>query len=74
VNKSGTFHTAQRGFDYVDAEFIRKMSANAADFVIVLNPDLVVERVFLGAETVGADQLDDMRTAPASGMSRAGGS
>gem|GEM_PF-5170543 len=50
------------------------MSANAADFVIVLNPDLVVERVFLGAETVGADQLDDMRTAPASGMSRAGGS
>ncbi len=59
MNKSGTFEAAQSGFEEIDADLIRAMVSNSAHFILILDADLVVERVCLGTETLGSDQFEE---------------
>ena len=61
MNKSGSFRTSGQGFSGIDADVIRTMVAHSADYVVVLSPDLHVQAIHFGTETLGTDILDGLQ-------------
>ncbi len=63
MNKSGFFKAESEGFFALSAEAIRQLVASSSDFAVVLTPDLQVEAVYPGAQTMSADEIDALRGA-----------
>lgn len=64
VNKSGFFQSPSDGFLALDPVAIAAMVANSADFAVELSSDHRVTNVHLGAETLGAPELEALKDAP----------
>ena len=64
MNKSGLFRSPSEGFYSLDADVVRTMVANSSDFAIILGPDLYVQEVFRGAETLLGDELQCWKGTP----------
>ncbi|MEM8788142.1 MAG: transcriptional regulator PpsR [Pseudomonadota bacterium] len=60
MNKSGLFHAQSDGFLSLDSGAVLALVANSSDHAVVLDKDLVVSRVIIGAAAQQSDTINDL--------------